>query len=133
MGKAAQFQAPDLEETGILDRAAEDWGWKDQATRNLAIKWYVAFLEVVYNNPGGRNVLITREADQLWHTHITFTVKYRQYCEAVLGFYLDHTPQERGYRTTVSPKDVEVAKQAYKAVVDDWSDINVEMISIVCW
>lgn len=122
MGKAAEFQAPDLISTGILDRAAEDWEWKGQVAKNKAMKWYVAFLNVVYNNPGGRNFIVTREADELWHTHITFTLKYRQYCEAILGFYLEHTPYPQGYPKATA-KDVRAAQQAYKPVTDDWPDI----------
>lgn len=89
MGRAPQFEAPDL--SGITDRAARDYNWQgnDEAT---AVKWYVAFLALVYKNPGGQNYIVTTQADQLWHTHMTFTVRYRQYCESVLGFFLDHTP-----------------------------------------
>ena len=130
MGKAAEFQAPDLIGTGILDRAEKAGGWKGQATRNRAIKWYVAFLNLVYNNPGGRNFVITEEADQLWHTHITFTVRYRQYCEAILGFYLDHTPDP--YPRKPTAKDVRDAKRAYKPLTEDWNDIRLEMI-VNCW
>jgi hypothetical protein len=132
MGKAAEFQAPDLIETGILDRAADDWGWKGQAVKNQAIKWYVAFLQVVYNNPGGRNFIVTREADELWHTHVTFTTKYRQYCEAILGFYLDHTPPAPGYSAKATAKDVRAAKRAYKPVTDDWPDIRAAIL-VNCW
>lgn len=127
MGKACEFQAPDLSSTGILERAARDWGWKGQIDKNRAAKWYVAFLHVVYNNPGGQNFMVTEEADQLWHTHITFTLKYRQYCEAILGFYLDHTPSIRPPK--YSATDVRYAKNAYKAVTDDWPDISIRSIS----
>lgn len=131
MGKAAEFQAPDLIGTGILARAAEDWGWrKGQIASNRATKWYVGFLNVVYNNPGGRSFIVTREADQLWHTHITFTLKYRQYCEAILGFYLDHTPLTHTLKATA--KDVRDAKRAYKGITDDWNDITAELL-VNCW
>lgn len=130
MGKASEFQAPDLIGTGILERAARDWGWKGQTEKNQAAKWYIAFLHVVYNNPGGENVMVTVEADQLWHTHITFTVKYRQYCEAILGFYLDHTPSI--YPPKRTAKDVRNARNAYKAVTDDWPDITIRVINY-CW
>lgn len=133
MGKAAEFQPPELTETGILDRAQEEWGW-DQAKRNSAVKWYGAFLHLVYNKPGGRNFIITKEADQLWHTHISFTIRYRQYCEAILGFYLDHTPipsQIEG-KVKATAADVRYAKQVYKELVDDWNDIRAEIIP-PCW
>lgn len=130
MGKAPEFQVPDLIGTRILARAAEDWGWKGQAASNRATKWYFAFLHVVYDNPGGRNFIVTREADQLWHTHVTFTIKYRQYCEAILGFYLDHTPTPNRLKATA--QDVRDAKRAYKPITDDWNDIRIREL-VNCW
>jgi hypothetical protein len=89
MGKAAKFQPPDLEE--VMDRAASQWGWKASQQKN-AETWYERFLELVYDNPGGAVYLIDNDADKLWHEHITFTVRYRAYCQSVLGFFLEHTP-----------------------------------------
>jgi hypothetical protein len=89
MGRAVKFQAPDL--TEIVDRAARDWRWT-ATQRADAVLWYPRFLHLVYDNPGGATYMISVAADQLWHTHITYTVRYREYCEAILGFYLEHTP-----------------------------------------
>jgi hypothetical protein len=89
MGRAVKFQAPDL--TEVIDRAQADWHWT-KAQRAEAIRWYQRFLELVYDNPGGRSFIVSEAADQLWHTHITFTLRYRAYCLAILGFYLEHTP-----------------------------------------
>ena len=130
MGKAAKFQAPDLIGTGILDRAARDWGWKGPEAKRRATEWYVAFLNVVYNNPGGRVFIVTKEADQLWHTHITYTVRYRQYCEAILGFYLDHTPTF--HTITFTAEDAKAAQQAYEGVIPNYASITPDLISC-CW
>jgi hypothetical protein len=34
----------------------------------------------------------TRELDQVWHTHMLDTVKYRADCDWVFGYFLDHYP-----------------------------------------
>ncbi|HEV2140279.1 MAG TPA: hypothetical protein VGT01_03730 [Candidatus Dormibacteraeota bacterium] len=92
MGKAATFRKPNLVSNGVLARARADNKW-NKTTTARARTWYERFLEVCYNNRrGARIYLLTAEADKLWHTHITFTRSYRNYCESVLGSFLDHTP-----------------------------------------
>lgn len=89
MAKAATFQPPDL--SGVIDRATNEYTWtKAQAAD--AQTWYVNFLKLVWMNPGGVSYIVGQDADRLWHTHMTFSVRYTAYCLAVLGFYLDHTP-----------------------------------------
>lgn len=89
MGRSAVFVAPDL--SGILDTAKAEYGWTD-ADAQLARTWYDHFLELNWATPGGHIYMINASADKLWHTHITFTARYRNYCDSVLGFYLEHTP-----------------------------------------
>jgi hypothetical protein len=131
MGRAATFEKPDL--GGVLQRADSDWNWNgDKAISDSAVKWYEAFLKVVYNNPGGRSYIVTTEADQLWHTHMTFTARYRQYCISILGFFLDHTPPLDTY--VASPDDVTAAQTAYSTVLSpaDVGTISPDLIK-PCW
>jgi hypothetical protein len=130
MGRAASFSPPDL--NGVIGRADRDWNWGGNAdTIANAQKWYVAFLNVVYLNPGGRCYIVTDEADELWHTHMTFTVRYRSYCESILGFFLDHTPPLDVYQATAT--DVAAAQTAYQAVLPkDAGGITPDLIK-PCW
>ena len=89
MGRAAAFVAPDL--SGVITRATNEYNWtKAQAAD--AQTWYVNFLHLVWANPGGVSYIVGQNADRLWHTHMTFSVRYTAYCLAIFGFYLDHTP-----------------------------------------
>ena len=89
MGRAAEFVAPDL--SGVITRASNEYNWtKAQAAD--AQTWYVNFLRLVWANPGGVSYIVGENADRLWHTHMTFSVRYTAYCLAIFGFYLDHTP-----------------------------------------
>ncbi|HKC18791.1 MAG TPA: hypothetical protein VKE27_04095 [Candidatus Dormibacteraeota bacterium] len=119
MGRAVAFQPPDL--TDIIDRAAKDWRWSPTQKKQARV-WYERFLELVYDHPGGMVYIITPEADQLWHTHITFTVRYREYCDGILGFYLEHTPDK--YAPTPTAKLVAAVKGVYAAKNWPTSDIN---------
>lgn len=91
MGRAASFEEPDLVTNGVLDRARKDNKWS-QAQAQTAQEWYGRFLKVCYKYPGSVVHVMTPGADELWHTHITFTHAYRTYCESILGYYLDHNP-----------------------------------------
>ena len=91
MGRAASFSPPDLDSNGVLQRAMSDNKWSKTRADN-ARTWYEHFLEVCYSYPGAVVHLMTPDADELWHTHITFTRPYRNYCDSILGYYLDHNP-----------------------------------------
>jgi len=110
MGRAVKFVPPDLATTGILAQAIADHSWS-KATAGKAETWYDRFLELCYDSPGSTPPLLTAEADQLWHTHITFTAQYTNYCQSILGFYLDHIPNVPRRRPT--PAEVAAAKAAY--------------------
>jgi hypothetical protein len=66
-------------------------GWtRQQALR--AIRRYKTFLFVSYLYPP--IVLIpTQEIDRVWHCHILHTCKYRQDCEMLFGYFIDHEPE----------------------------------------
>jgi hypothetical protein len=111
MGRAAQFIAPDL--SGVIGRAIKEYGW-DAAAAADARTWYVNFLHVVWANPGGVNYIVGENADRLWHTHMTFSVRYTAYCMAVLGFYLNHTPILNP--SPVTPEEAQACVDAYAAI-----------------
>lgn len=109
MGRAAAFVAPDL--SGVITRATSEYKWtKAQAAD--AETWYVNFLHLVWSNPGGVSYIVGQNADQLWHTHMTFSVRYTAYCMAILGFYLDHTPIPNPPPLTAAVKSACVAAYA---------------------
>ena len=102
MGRAAVFVSPDL--SGVITRATNDYKWtKAQAAD--AETWYDNFLHLVWANPGGVSYIVGLNADRLWHTHMTYSVRYTAYCMAIFGFYLDHTP-------IANPAPLTVAEQA---------------------
>lgn len=66
-------------------------GWtRQQALR--AMRRYKTFLFISYLYP--HTVLIpTQEIDRVWHCHILHTCKYRQDCEMLFGYFIDHEPE----------------------------------------
>ena len=66
------------------------YGWcRRQAVQ--AIRCYKTFLFVCYLYPQIR-LVPTQEIDCVWHAHILHTRLYRQDCERVFGYFIDHEP-----------------------------------------
>lgn len=66
------------------------YGWSRQQTLQ-AIGRYKTFLFVSYLYP---DILVvpTQEIDRVWHSHILHTRQYRQDCEGLFGYFIDHQP-----------------------------------------
>jgi len=56
-----------------------------------AIQLYRRFLFLNYLYPD-QTIVPSREIDQVWHTHILDTAKYREDCDALFGRFMDHWP-----------------------------------------
>ena len=122
MGRAAAFVAPDL--SGILERAKSEYKWTGRNDATEAELWYDRFLQLVWDNPGGVTYMVGDKADQLWHTHISFTTRYRAYCLAIFGFVLDHTPTPNAPPLTAAETAAAIAAYATKG----WGPIQPDMI-----
>jgi hypothetical protein len=57
------------------------------------------------------DILLSKDVDEFWHTHILQTIKYTEDCEAIFGKYLHHAPHigkvtqaDVGKRTALAEK-----------------------------
>jgi len=67
------------------------YGWPRQKIARSLMR-YLMFLTLVYLYPN--TVLVpTQEIDRVWHCHILHTRKYRQDCEMLFGYFIDHEPE----------------------------------------
>jgi hypothetical protein len=89
-----------LDVTAIVQAVQTANGWS--ATQALdAEKWYRRFLALTKQEHRGGTPLeavfgLDKEADLIWHEHITWTIKYRADSEAIFGAgeFLNHTPNK---------------------------------------
>lgn len=73
-----------------LIHADDQDAWSlERATR--AIELYRRFLFLNYLYPD-QTIVPSREIDQVWHTHILDTAKYREDCDTLFGRFMDHWP-----------------------------------------
>lgn len=74
----------------FLTNPKNGYGWTQQQVSG-AIRRYKMFLFVSYLYPE-IPLIPTPEIDCLWHCHILHTRKYRQDCEMLFGYFIDHEP-----------------------------------------
>ena len=79
----------------------EGWTREYADSIGLAYKNYLTML-VKYQDHA-EEILLSRDVDEFWHTHILQTIKYTEDCERVFGGFLHHSPHV-GER---SPADME--------------------------
>ena len=65
-------------------------GWTHQQTMR-AMNRYKVFLLLIFLYPH-TPLAPTQEIDQVWHCHILHTRKYREDCQMLFGYFIDHEP-----------------------------------------
>ncbi|MBA3679502.1 hypothetical protein H0W80_04965 [Candidatus Saccharibacteria bacterium] len=74
---------------------------------------YRQYLKLCAMYPG-KSIVPNKEIDQVWHTHILDTAKYRDDCDQVFGKFLDHFP----YFGLRGEEDAQNLKTAYAVTLD---------------
>jgi len=89
----AAIQALDLESVKLrmMDEELGEGWTRDHADRiATAYKTYLTML--AKHQDAAEDILLSKDVDEFWHTHILQTAKYMQDCEDVFGAYLHHNP-----------------------------------------
>src|SRR5258708_420386 len=89
----AAIQALDLESVKIraIDPKLGE-GWTREYAEGIE-QGYRTYLTMLAKYPEhAEDILLSKDVDEFWHTHILQTIKYTEDCEAVFGKYLHHAP-----------------------------------------
>jgi len=100
----AAIRALDLEpiKLRVMDPELGE-GWAREYAESIEHA-YRNYLTMLVKHPGdAEDIVVSKEVDEFWHTHILHTMKYTEDCERVFGTYLHHNPHI-GERT---PVDIE--------------------------
>jgi Glycine-rich domain-containing protein-like len=90
----AAAQAIDLEpiRRRIMD-AERGEGWTMERAVSVE-RAYRAYLAMLVKHPDAmESIVVSKDVDAFWHTHILHTMKYTADCQRVFGAYLHHNPQ----------------------------------------
>ncbi|HEY6240813.1 MAG TPA: hypothetical protein VIW78_08240 [Burkholderiales bacterium] len=89
----AAIHALDLESVKIraMDPKLGE-GWTREYAEGIE-QGYRTYLTMLAKYPDhAEDILLSKDVDEFWHTHILQTMKYTDDCEAVFGKYLHHQP-----------------------------------------
>ena len=105
------IQALDLEpvKLRVMDaERGEGWTREYADSIELAYKNYLTML-VKYQDDA-EDILLSKDVDEFWHTHILQTRKYAEDCEMVFGNFLHHEPHVGERTPAVLEKRNELAE-----------------------
>lgn len=67
-------------------------GWSKKTATALSVEYkHFLFLIKKYSNQT-KLLPPSEEVDEFWHNHILDTIKYREDCQRIFGYYFDHYP-----------------------------------------
>jgi hypothetical protein len=108
----AAISAMDLEpvKSRVMDAELGE-GWSREYADSIEAA-YKTYLTMLVKYPGdSADIMLAKDVDEFWHTHILQTVKYSEDCEQVFGFYLHHFPhvgernaEDLAHRETLAAK-----------------------------
>jgi hypothetical protein len=89
----AAIHALDLESVKVRAMDPElGEGWTREYAEGIE-RGYRTYLTMLAKYPDhAEDILLSKDVDEFWHTHILQTIKYTEDCEAVFGKYLHHAP-----------------------------------------
>ena len=93
----AAIRALDLEpiKLRVMDtELGEGWTREYAETVERAYRNYLTML--VRHPEDAEDIVVSKDVDEFWHTHILHTMKYTEDCERVFGTYLHHNPDVGG-------------------------------------
>ena len=89
----AAIEALDLEsvKTRLMDPQLGK-GWTRQYADGVEEAYKTFLVMAVKYQELAEDIMLSKDVDEFWHTHILQTMKYADDCEAVFGRFLHHSP-----------------------------------------
>src|SRR5712692_392045 len=89
----ASIRALDLESVKIrlMDPELGE-GWSREYAEGIEQGYRTYLTMLAKYQDHAEDILLSKDVDEFWHTHILQTIKYTEDCETVFGKYLHHAP-----------------------------------------
>lgn len=108
----AAIQALDLEsvKARVMDPALGE-GWSHAYANEIEAAYKTYLTMVVKYQEHAEDILLSKDVDEFWHTHILQTAKYADDCQRVFGTFIHHNPHVGAVTAEVhAHRDVLAAK-----------------------
>ena len=124
----AAINALDLESVKVRAMDPElGEGWTREYAEGIE-RGYRTYLTMLAKYPDhAEDILLSKDVDEFWHTHILQTIKYTEDCEAVFGKYLHHAPHVGEVTPADKEKRIALAektRQLYQREFGNEQDYN---------
>jgi len=87
------IQALDLESVKLRVMDAElGEGWTREYADSIEVAYKTYLTMLVKYQDHAEDILLSKDVDEFWHTHILQTMKYSDDCQNVFGTYVHHNP-----------------------------------------
>jgi hypothetical protein len=67
-------------------------GWTQEYADGIEVAYKTYLTMVARYQDHAEDILLSKDVDEFWHTHILQTMKYTEDCQSVFGQYLHHAP-----------------------------------------
>src|SRR5260221_4281448 len=92
---AIQALDPEPSKLRVMDPELGE-GWTREYAESVE-RAYRTYLTMLVKHPQDvEDIVVSKDVDEFWHTHILHTMKYTEDCERVFGTYLHHKPDVGG-------------------------------------
>jgi hypothetical protein len=89
----AAIQALDLESVKVRVMDAElGEGWTREYAESIEAAYKTYLTMLVKHQDCAEEIMLSKDVDEFWHTHILQTMKYADDCQQVFGTFLHHNP-----------------------------------------
>ena len=122
----AAIRALDLEpiKLRVMDPELGE-GWTREYAESIE-RAYRNYLIILAKHPEDiEEIVVSKDVDEFWHTHILHTMKYTEDCEKVFGTYLHHSP-EVGERTQALLKKADLAEKTRRLYQQEFGRVRAE-------
>ena len=122
----AAIRALDLEpiKLRVMDPELGE-GWTREYAESIE-RAYRNYLIILAKHPEDiEEIVVSKDVDEFWHTHILHTMKYTEDCEKVFGTYLHHSP-EVGERTQALLKKAVLAEKTRRLYKQEFGRVRAE-------
>jgi hypothetical protein len=104
------IQQLDLESVKLRVMDAElGEGWTREYAESIEVAYKTYLTMVVKYQDHAEDIMLSKDVDEFWHTHILQTMKYADDCQKVFGTFLHHNPHIGERTPAVLEKRVELA------------------------
>ena len=106
------IQALDLESVKLRVMDAElGEGWTREYADSIEVAYKHYLTMLVKYQDDAEDILLSKDVDEFWHTHILQTIKYAEDCQNVFGSFLHHSPHIGERSPAVLEKRVALAEK----------------------